>query len=320
MNIIVIKHIKKILIVLIVVFVIVAGVVFSEGRNYSSGIYDLPISFSLSKPSKKTNNGYLYLDPLSRKFYSGQNNTNRALDASDWDNFAQQFQNVPSGETIRFLNNIEAIVGQTNTSLGASSENNFIIDGQGFMLNSKREFNLGFRLIGTTLTFRDISFSSFNTAFRINGKFVDGGALYVNSGNVVFSGTVSFSHNRVDGGAGGALSATNHSRIDFNDSFVTFFDNEGVNGIAFSLFNSMANFRNSTVNFTSNTAISGWAFYMPLASSTNFINSKVNFIGNVSGGIVGGRLLNFTNSVAAFVNNRDVISGVASVNFENSNI
>jgi len=181
-------------------------------------------------------------------------------------------------------------------------------------------------------------FSNSTVNFTGNNAASDGGAIAVASGILNIENSKVFFTGNTGNAHGGAI-AGNAALVNISGSTVTFDSNMcgGNGGALYAVYSSVMNITDSSVSFSSNsTPQVGGAVFIYGNSNVTFTNSNVSFTGN-SGGWFGGAVeieenstLNFIDSTVNFEGNQSPQggaialkkfgSGIATVNFENSNV
>jgi len=179
----------------------------------------------------------------------------------------------------------------------------------------------------STMTFTDgditfdgnVATSLGGVIYNANNSFIDFASLKVN-----------FINNTV-GSSGGAI-YNDGAIINFTDSFVKFENNKSTvtnsyGGAIYNVNNSTITFRNGDITFDSNEGrLGGGAIYNTDNSLIDFVSSTISFVNNnnttgSSGGAIYnyGAIINFTDSLVKFENNRRAIYNLNSlINFEMS--
>jgi predicted outer membrane repeat protein len=226
-----------------------------------------------------------------------------------WNVFVDKYQ---EGENSSLLTQS---IGADSTSLAFGSpnagKNNFTIDGQNYLASANKISNMGFILNAQTISFKNISFTSFtNTA---SGAVLN----LTNRSKIIFSGTINFTSNTAN--SGGVMSVAS-STVAFNNVVVNFRSNVGTNfGGAFSTNRASITFDNSLVNFIGNKALAdnSGAIDFVTYSKLSFTNSTVTFLNN-SAAKNGGALLFYGYSVLYLKNSSITFSNnVMGANIKN---
>jgi outer membrane protein OmpA-like peptidoglycan-associated protein len=131
-----------------------------------------------------------------------------------WNGFVAKFQDAQN--SIILTQNISPT--DSPNSFANPNTDNFTIDGNNKIINATEISDLGFSLNQKTLTFKDVTFTSFTRSAGSNGAVFN-----LDNSNVTFEGNISFAHNRADFGA--AIYANNNSQIIFADGALITFEN-----------------------------------------------------------------------------------------------
>ncbi|MCL2144577.1 MAG: hypothetical protein FWH43_03680, partial [Endomicrobia bacterium] len=197
-----------------------------------------------------------------------------------WNTFAAAYKAVTSGNTIDLMKDITAAADDED-AFGLPEDDNIIINGNGYTLDSAGKDGLGFVFNGSSAIFKDISFTNFTKVFG------SGGAILANNSAISLENTILFSNNTAN--YGGAL-YINRSTASFSGDFTKFTGNKAANsGGAIYVYGGFAEFNNAS--FADNSAGGkGGAVYVESLSN---VISVVHFYSNNSNGTV------FENNTAA---------------------
>jgi predicted outer membrane repeat protein len=136
-----------------------------------------------------------------------------------WNEFVYKYQTPTS-----IINLTQDISADDISIAFGNASNNFTVDGGNFKVNSNKKENYGFLLNGTSVSFRDISFTTFSAS---NGAVFN----LSNNGKINFFGVVNFTNNKATDD-GGAIYAAGSSIISFINSTVFFEDNLSNSDVA----------------------------------------------------------------------------------------
>jgi predicted outer membrane repeat protein len=298
-------------------------------------------SANLTLSSELTNYSITYLDGILSLVYAPPN---------PWDLFVSEYKSAQS-----FIELTENITATDDLALAFGNPDNagesFTIEGGGFNINANGKPNLALSFNAKSITFRNISFTSFtanshaatviyatNSNLFFDNSIINfisntnlnnqAGALNLYQSSGFFEkATVTFSSNSA-GLNGGAIAiikqlGTAFIRLSFNESKLEFIGNTSLaNGGAISHVSNLGttplfySFK-SSVNFLSNNASqNGGAIIISRATAT-FENSKFDFTNNNAGQLGGAifveaiSLLTIKNSAVSFINNATNSNGGA---------
>ena len=180
-----------------------------------------------------------------------------------WDLFVDDYKISQEGETAILQEDIYAYDGAP--AFGESDGGkNFSIDGQLFIVHSSGFKDLGFVLNNTSLTFMNITFTSFSAT-------AGGGVLRIFNSTINFFGTMTWINNAAS--SGGAISSDG-SWLNFKGSSFVFVGNNAKNG--------------------------GGAVFLDGLGRIDFDAAYVLFENNLAGGLGGAIVLNSQKSSVSF--------------------
>jgi hypothetical protein len=262
---------------------------------------------------------------------------------SFWNIFVNEWKSAGQGQSVPLEHDAFAAEEKYSFPLGKPANDDLIADGKNNFLNAYGDIDLGFILEDSSVTFINITFTSFTS------QDLAGAVMAIKNSTIDFLSNINFNDNvspNETSVGGGAVWAQN-SLLNFSNSVSNFKNNTSVNGGIFVLDNSRIIFTNSNLSFTDNLAQSlGGAFYLQ-SSTLTFTNSQINFENNtaqalsnisfnnnaapnetiVGGGVVWAQnsVLEFSNSVSNFRNNTSVNGGIfvldnSRIIFTNSNL